>query len=241
MEHPPTFMKARLVAFSCILITSFLWVVLLSLAVFLRWDASPALERSLAVILLLTNAITVILVPILLILKFRVWLDIPRLLLLLVLHIGSAVAWTYCNAYIACPNTDPDQAGVCKLINVYILMFCWVNPVLLLVYAAGFGYMLYWRSKSAAGGGSQIDAESSIGHQSTQAMVQTERTRSFVYPKSPVEVPVYLDASDRRSNRISALPWLDASDSESQHDATRSDPRLSKLPSPAVWTGSYAI
>jgi len=240
-QAPPSFVKARVVAFSCILITSFLWVILLSLLVFLRWDASPSLQRSLAVILLLTNAITVILVPILLIIRFRVWLDIPRLLFLLVIHIGSAVAWTYCNASITCPNTNPDQEGVCKLINVYILLFCWVNPALLLAYAAGFCYMLYWRAKNTASG-SETETESSIGHRSTQSMVQAERGFSFVYPKSPMEVPVYLDASaqsNRRSNRVSALPWLEISDSESQYDGKHSSPRLSKPP--AVWTGSYAI
>jgi len=225
MEPSHAFMKARAVAFSCILITSLLWVLMLCLMAFFRWDISPSLERSLIVILLCTNSITVIMVPILLLLRFRVWLDIARLLLLLVLHIGSAAAFTYCSAYFTCDGQSLDQEGICRLINMYILMASWVIPLLLLTYAAGLFFMLYRRSQIASQNLLKEDEEASV---STPPMAHL-RIHHQQDKELQGAVPVY------GSEGTSLPPWLDPPNSE--HRGSISSVRFSKPPQ--GWT--YAM
>ena len=79
--------------------------------------------------------------------KFRIWLDAARLLLLLVCHIGIASSFVIWNPTIPCPDdsgssyyysglfllTDiqaPNSRHVCRLLNVYIIMASWVPPLL---------------------------------------------------------------------------------------------------------------
>jgi len=225
MEPSPTFMKARTVAFSCILLASLLWALLLSLVVFFRWEVSLPLERSLVVVMLCANAITVIMVPLLLLLRFRVWLDVARLFFLLALHIGCAASFAYCIAYFICADQSPDQEGICKLINIYILLASWVNPVLLLLYAAGLAFMLYRRSQMA---GNNLDMTEEAST-STSLMTQPDK-------QSKITVPVHGDFAPLSEHRASTvLPWLTTSDGDSRE--TRSSGHWSKVP--PGW--SYAI
>ncbi|KIJ59204.1 hypothetical protein HYDPIDRAFT_33435 [Hydnomerulius pinastri MD-312] len=128
MESFPIFFKVRAVTFTCIIILSFLWLVLLSVEIFTRWDISDRTSRSLMTVFMLTNTTTIIMLPILLLVEFRVWLDAARILLLLVAQIGSAAAFTYWNPQIQCPDQTADDVGVCKLIDVYTMMGCWIIP-----------------------------------------------------------------------------------------------------------------
>lgn len=147
MESFPAFFKVRAVTFTCIILISFLWTVLLSVQVYARWDISDRCSRSLTAVFLLTNATTILIVPFLLLLEFRVWLDAARILLLAIGQIGSAVAFTYWSPQIQCPDQTADQQGVCKLINIYMLMGCWVVPVILILYSSYFAAMVYRQSR----------------------------------------------------------------------------------------------
>lgn len=147
MESFPVFFKVRAVTFSCIILISFLWTVLLSVQVYARWNISDHCSRSLTAIFLLTNVTTILILPFLLLLKFRVWLDAARILFLAIGQIGSAVAFTYWNPHLQCSDQTADQQGVCKLINLYMLMGCWVVPVILILYASYFAAMIYRQSR----------------------------------------------------------------------------------------------
>lgn len=147
MESFPVFFKVRAVTFSSVILISFLWTVLLSVQVYTRWDISDRCSRSLTAVFLLTNATTILILPFLLLLEFRVWLDAARILLLVIGQIGSAVAFTYWNPQIQCPDQTADQQGVCKLINFYMLMGCWVVPIIFILYASYFAAMVYRQSR----------------------------------------------------------------------------------------------
>ncbi|KAG1754509.1 hypothetical protein EDB19DRAFT_1666763 [Suillus lakei] len=142
MESFPVFFKVRAVTFTCIILISFLWTVLLSVEAYARWDISDRCSRSLTAVFLLTNAGTILILPFLLLLEFRVWLDAARILLLAIAHIGSAVAFTYWIPQIQCPDQTADQQGVCKLINIYMLMGCWIIPAI-----TYFAAMVYRQSR----------------------------------------------------------------------------------------------
>ncbi|EPQ58198.1 hypothetical protein GLOTRDRAFT_110068 [Gloeophyllum trabeum ATCC 11539] len=132
----PVFLRVRGIAFTIVSFTSLVWIVLLCLEIFLRWDVSDPQQRSFAVLLLIVNTITIVMLPLLILTRFRVWLDAARLLFLLMAHIGVAVAYVAWTPKFHCPDQTPDQQGVCMLVNMYILIASWVNPAFLLTYAA---------------------------------------------------------------------------------------------------------
>ncbi|KAJ8597962.1 hypothetical protein M405DRAFT_802817 [Rhizopogon salebrosus TDB-379] len=147
MESFPVFFRVRAVTFTCIILISLLWTVLLSVEAYARWDDADSCSRSLTAVFILTNTATILIVPFLLLLEFRVWLDVARLLLLMTIQIGSAAAFTYWNPQIQCPDQTSDQLGVCKLINMYTLMACWLVPAILIVYVSYFAVMVYRQSR----------------------------------------------------------------------------------------------
>ncbi|KAJ7046663.1 hypothetical protein C8F04DRAFT_1061288 [Mycena alexandri] len=139
MISSPLFLKARAIAFSIIMLTSLLWIVLLSVYVFLEWDNSDATEHPIIAVMLLADTLTIIMLLVLLILPFREWLDAARLLLLMLAHTGVAGVFSFWNPKFRCqwPISTPDSVGVCRLLNLYILVASWVIPVLLIIYASG--------------------------------------------------------------------------------------------------------
>jgi hypothetical protein len=104
------------------------------------------------------DALTVIMLPILLLVKFRTWLDGARLLFLLICHIGTALSFVVWYPTISCPDDTPDDRGICQLLNVYIIMSSWVPPLLLIFYGACLA-LYTWRTASRPREPSQIDGE----------------------------------------------------------------------------------
>jgi len=133
--------------FSLTTLICLIWVILLCCILFLRWEVSSLSERSFLFIFLGIDTLTVIMLPTLLLAKFRTWLDGARLLLLLVCHISIAVSFAVSNPTTSCPDEKPDDRGVCQLLNVFIIVASWVPPFLLILY--GTGLVIYaWRSAS---------------------------------------------------------------------------------------------
>lgn len=220
MESFPVFFKVRAVTFSCIILISFLWTVLLSVQIYSRWDISDRCSRSLTAVFLLINATTILILPFLLLLKFRVWLDAARILLLAIGQIGSAVAFTYWNPKIQCPDQTADQQGVCELINFYMLMGCWIVPAILILYASYFAAMVYRQSripvvvesreKAFTGTGSPlvVDPEMAIDSPhlpvlDIRASMSPLRTLSseFSRPEVNIASPLTITAMPRRTSR----------------------------------------
>ncbi|KAF9242095.1 hypothetical protein BU15DRAFT_60601 [Melanogaster broomeanus] len=162
MESFPIFFKVRAITFTCIIILSFSWLVMLSVEIFTRWDISDSTSRSLMTVFVLADTITIIMLPVLLIADFRVWLDMARLFLLLIVQIGPAAAFTYWDPRIQCPDQTPDDIGDCKLIDVSTMMACWVIPAILVLYSTYFSVMVYRQSRIPI----VVDPEPRKGHPS---------------------------------------------------------------------------
>ncbi|CAL1704940.1 unnamed protein product [Somion occarium] len=141
----PIFLKLRTIAFSCIIFISFVWVILFFVELYVRWDVSQTTQRNLVLILSVVNAITTIMLLVLIILPFRIWLDAARLLFLLIAHIGPAAGFTVYIAKEPCPEDNPDEEGVCNVINTYIAIASWVVPLCLVVYAICLASAVYRR------------------------------------------------------------------------------------------------
>jgi len=241
MEASPVFLKLRAVAFLCITILSLAWIVVLCVMIFYRWDISDHGERSLILIILLTNTITVIALPVLMLLQFRPWLDAARFLFLLVAHIGTAVGFTAWNPTFTCPEQTADQTGECKLINMYILLGNWVVPAFLIAYSAGLALMVYRHTRRSAlttgtlsNLSSENDEEATVGRGSILPMMtpdMAERRSAALFPAETAMRPVGALASYRQSM------YSDARQKAAfilEHGSRKSTARLSK-PVPALY------
>ncbi|OCH95038.1 hypothetical protein OBBRIDRAFT_823168 [Obba rivulosa] len=164
MEAMPMFARVRMVAFSLMIIVSLVWISLLSVEISTRWDISDPSQRGLVGVLIIVNSITAVMLPTLMIVEFRMWLDAARLLFLLLAHIGTALfendpwfsllprllrsgtaaLYTAWNAGFNCPDENSDAQGVCRLINMYILLGTWVIPAMLLAYSS-WSALVYYR------------------------------------------------------------------------------------------------
>lgn len=146
MEHSPVFLKIRTVAFSVTILICFVWIILLCYLSYARWSISDQSEHTFYVLFLIINVMTVITLPILILNRFRTWLDGARLLLLLICHIGTALAFAAWNPSLQCPHNTSDAQGVCQLLNVYILVASWVAPAFLLAYGTCLGVYAFRRA-----------------------------------------------------------------------------------------------
>ncbi|KAF8212359.1 hypothetical protein K438DRAFT_1806402 [Mycena galopus ATCC 62051] len=148
MISSPRFLKARAIAFSLIMLTSFVFCALLCVYMYVGWNTlSATAEHPILALMLLIDAGTVILLLILLILPFREWLDAARFLLLGFAHIGVASVFAYWNPKFNCPTSTQDSGGVCRLLNLYILIASWIIPVLLIAYVSGLAYAMVRSSR----------------------------------------------------------------------------------------------
>jgi len=194
--------------FSLTTLICLICVILLSCLLFLRWDVSSQSERSFLFIFLVIDTLTVIMLPVLLLVKFRTWLDGARLLLLLTFHIGMAVSFVIWIPTITCPDDTPDDRGVCQLLNALIVIASWAPPFLLILY--GVGLAIYsWRYASNPPKLSSTDEETGSVQPSSLSDPITEPRDSFPKeqlsgPSSPLPSASLRD-SRRESTRKSRL------------------------------------
>ncbi|VDB82787.1 unnamed protein product [Peniophora sp. CBMAI 1063] len=136
MQQSRSFMKARAIAFCGIAFLAFVLSALLIVLLSLRWTVSSKTDRAFIVAFLVLDLMTVFALPILLLVRFRPWLDAARLLSLVIFH--YAVAGVFASQFdgITCTDKSMDGAGVCEIFNVLVLMASWVIPVLLSIYGA---------------------------------------------------------------------------------------------------------
>jgi len=145
---PSLFLRIRTLMLGFILFLSFVWSILLCVAIFVQWVNMNIVERNFISILLFIEFITIVVVPVLLAKEFRLWLDTARSLFLFTSHFGIAVWFACKTSSMTC--VAEDERAICTFLILSILIFSWVIPVLVLVYACGLGYLCYHLSKIKA-------------------------------------------------------------------------------------------
>ncbi|KZP24742.1 hypothetical protein FIBSPDRAFT_1041874 [Athelia psychrophila] len=140
----PTFLKWRIIAFCWTSLASMLFIIMLTVIMYGRWQFFDRDEKSCVVILLLVNTINVVALPVLIIRQFRVWLEAARMFFLLMINIGVASTFAFYTMRFQCPVNTPDSQGNCQLLNVCILMASWITPALLITYSACLSFWVWW-------------------------------------------------------------------------------------------------
>ncbi|KAJ3854668.1 hypothetical protein EV368DRAFT_80398 [Lentinula lateritia] len=229
MEYSSVFLKARAITFSLISLISFIWVVVLCVDIFIQWNALGTSEKSFLVIMLLSNTLTLVLLLVLLILPFRPWLDGARLMLLLITHVGIASSFVVWNAKFTCPTKTADEEGVCRLLNIYILIANWIIPAALVAYALGLAVMLYKRRKFRA---ASSDLESSKPRQSRQSILPIMNMNPEDITHSSMSTPHISIISQHRRESL----WETNASSSPHHSTVESkrgsNPGKSRLSKP---------
>ncbi|KAF9652840.1 hypothetical protein BDM02DRAFT_3265871 [Thelephora ganbajun] len=146
----PLFLRLRAWAFGIISLLSFTWITLLCVLAYTRFTLSSRPEKTFIVVLLLINLVTVILLPVMLLLRFRPWLDVARMLTLLTCHIGVAATYVVWVPNMQCSSSNVDEKGICELVNAYMLIGAWFIPALLIVYCCCLALMVYRRRRRLA-------------------------------------------------------------------------------------------
>jgi len=140
--QPSLFLLIRTIAFSLIMFLCFLWIILLTVALFAQWDVMNRTERSLIFVILAVDSITIIILPILLLRPFRPWLDAARFCFLIILHTGVTGLFTYKSHEFQCFSAQSvDQGAVCNLIVLYVIVASWLVAVCIMGYACGLAVL----------------------------------------------------------------------------------------------------
>jgi len=187
----PLFLKMRAWAFGIILLLSMTWITLLSIVAYTRFTLSSHPEQTFIIILLFVNLLTVILLPIMLILRFRSWLDAVRMLTLLTCHIGTAAAYAAWVPNMQCTSSNGDEEGVCDLVTMYTLIGTWIIPVLLIIYCCCLALMVYRRKRRLAAeplGSKQMTSSPSLVSDSQTSTV-TVRSNMVRKPDLFITIP----------------------------------------------------
>jgi len=222
MTSSPLFLKARAIAFSLIMLTSLVWIVLLCVYMYVGWDTlSDTAERPIIAVMLLTDTLTVIMLLILLILPFREWLDAARFLFLMLAHIGIAGTFAYWNPKFHCPTSTPDSEGVCRLLNLYILIASWVIPVLLILYASGLAFAMIRSSRPSI---PPVLERESILPMMRPVLDSNSRILSY---SSPTGKALHRGSAEEQRKHISGL--FSQSDEQRKHRSQLSS-RTSSMP-----------
>ncbi|KAL0573272.1 hypothetical protein V5O48_008679 [Marasmius crinis-equi] len=206
MEYSPVFIKARAVAFSLIAFISFAWTVLLTVALTLKWNEMGKPEKSFIGVMIVLNIITMFLLLILLVRKFRPWLDGARCLFILATHLTTAAGFASWVPRFQCPERNGDEEGICELLVVYILIASWVIPALgqsprrphyvqrvtfpsptpVLTYTGGLVLMVYRRKKLQQASGNTPPGQDVEKRLSEGSVSSSDRSHdSFFGPSKP--------------------------------------------------------
>ncbi|KAI9065131.1 hypothetical protein FKP32DRAFT_1568527 [Trametes sanguinea] len=132
MDWWSLFRKVRRVVFAFIAIASLIWSVILSLYLSKEWLHSTVLQRAIILALISVNALTSLLLYLMIVVVFRMWKELLRMLFLLAIHIAPAVLFTLYGITFSCQIFD--SMNTCKLVDLIFLASTWSITGLLLGY-----------------------------------------------------------------------------------------------------------
>ncbi|KAK0210641.1 hypothetical protein DFS33DRAFT_1378626 [Desarmillaria ectypa] len=208
MDYSPAFLKIRAIGLGLISFLSLLAIILFCIQIFMQWDTTVSSERYMIILMLLTHTVTVIMLPILILVSFRPWLDAIRFLFLLAIHISTDTTFTYWFPRYVCP-ANAMQREQCRLFNIYILALSWIVTAHVIIYVIGLIVFVY-RSRASADKPSRvelIDEEvmDSIGRDSTPSMSEYRPQSSVTTAGHRVSIPSPTLA--RMSQQEVYRPW----------------------------------
>ncbi|KAI0362267.1 hypothetical protein OH77DRAFT_1500003 [Trametes cingulata] len=132
MDWWSLFRKVRRVIFAFIALASLALTVVLSLYLSKEWIRFSIFQRAIVVALIGVNALTSLLLYLMIVVVFRMWKELLRVLFLLAIHIGTAVPFTLIDFSFPCDIFSSKTT--CKIVALTFLSSAWSITGLLLGY-----------------------------------------------------------------------------------------------------------
>ncbi|KAI0328544.1 hypothetical protein GY45DRAFT_1254636 [Cubamyces sp. BRFM 1775] len=132
MDWWSLFRTVRRVLFALIAISSIIWSVLMSLYLAKEWVHFNTLQRAIVLSIIGVNALTSVLLYLMIVVVFCMWRELLRVLFLLGIHIAPAVLLTLFGSSFSCAIFDTK--ATCKAVNLAIFSVAWSITGLLLMY-----------------------------------------------------------------------------------------------------------
>ncbi|KAI0724057.1 hypothetical protein C8T65DRAFT_93929 [Cerioporus squamosus] len=211
----PGFKRVRTSIFSLTLFLSLAWLSFLCVEKFMLEDSSDPNQKGLVWVLIVANFITVLMMPILLLLEFKHYVDAARMGLLLVLHIGPSAFFVAWRPGFSCPTT-PSKHELCQNVNLAIMIGNWIVPALLVFYS-GFLAAVYY-----------------AGHVEPAIQAEAPRSHEKHLSELPMQIPAAPDhqTSAGGVSLVSAKRMLTRAQLPTHHSDPISTP-ISVLATPA--------
>ncbi|KAI0780783.1 hypothetical protein BD413DRAFT_500132 [Trametes elegans] len=135
MEWWNVFKQVRRAVFAFMSIATLGWSVVLSVYLSKEWVHFSTLQRSIVLALIIVNAMTSLLLYLMIVVVFRMWKELLRMLVLIVLHSGTSVLFTLFGSSFSCAIFHSN--ATCKVADLVFFSSAWSITGLLV------GYTIY--------------------------------------------------------------------------------------------------
>ncbi|THG99646.1 hypothetical protein EW026_g2762 [Hermanssonia centrifuga] len=126
MEWWSLFFNIRKLIFAFIAVTSLLWAIAVSVYISREWHHFMIFQRILVLAVIGINGLSTLLLYLMIVVVFRVWLDLARMLFLLLIHAGAAVMLTLFGHNFSCDIFDGnDSTKICKDVDLAFIIGSW--------------------------------------------------------------------------------------------------------------------
>jgi len=133
------FRRIRVAVFVISTILSMAWTILLAVLLLREWKTYNLTQHAILISLLVTNGVSTIILYLMIIVKFRLWLDGARVAILVLFQAGGTVTFALSNTSFPCNNIGTFSD--CKTIESIITFGGWSLASLLLFYAFCLAFM----------------------------------------------------------------------------------------------------
>ncbi|KAJ3548553.1 hypothetical protein NM688_g5279 [Phlebia brevispora] len=116
-------------------LTDFMWAIALAVYISKEWPHFAILQKVLLLAVIGVNVFTSVLLYLMIVVVFRVYLDLARMVFILLLHIGTAVMFTFYGHSFSCAIFNSDQ--ICKDIDLSFVVGSWA------IAGLNLGYIIY--------------------------------------------------------------------------------------------------
>ncbi|KAL6305406.1 hypothetical protein BKA93DRAFT_227748 [Sparassis latifolia] len=229
MEWWVFFRRVRKVVFAVAAISSLVWTILLSVYLAREWDHFFALQRGIIFGMIGVNGLSSVMLYLMIVVVFRFWADLSRMIFLLAIHLGSTVPYTHSTSSFSCAIFS--SRSFCDEANMFILANAWIIIGLFLCYTA-FLLAVYRVPRPVPNTGLDLLSTSKrmsrTSDKSPSSASATELLQDDVEqnarPKSPDSIYSQVSVISPRASALSTVP------------RAMDPPSTSRLPRPV---GSY--
>ncbi|KAF8163209.1 hypothetical protein B0H34DRAFT_694543 [Crassisporium funariophilum] len=127
------FKLIRVLVYSLSTILSVGWAAIYAVLLIRGWNSYNGDQRAIVIVLLAIYAISAIMLYLMIIVRFRLWLDGVRIALLLLFQVGGTVTFALFNPTLPCDNVGSEST--CKEFESVAIYGGWSLSALLLIYA----------------------------------------------------------------------------------------------------------